>query len=209
MHEESLQCDWSIWSPSPYLLEIKALTIDCFYFSDQEVKMEEAMSHTGIHPFLFLFSGFFFFNTCMGRICLIPTNTSIHGVLALNLWLHAGDTLTNHKRWCVFFLIKAASFVVTSVHTSLHFYLLCDVSLQRFKRVLFSHDFTPFAWESICYNIGSWTITIAWLPKKSCREGWICASNWEPSEHQVHVNDNAWYCIISPSPPCLTFYMKS
>lgn len=44
-----------------------------------------------------------------------------------------------------FFLIKAASFVVTSVHTSLHFYLLCDVSLQRFKRVIFSHDFTPFA----------------------------------------------------------------
>lgn len=32
-----------------------------------------------------------------------------------------------------FFLIKAASFVVTSVHTSLHFYLLCDVSLQRFN----------------------------------------------------------------------------
>ena len=38
--------------------------------------MEEAMSHTGIHQFLFLFSGFFFSLTlCMGRIAsFIPTN---------------------------------------------------------------------------------------------------------------------------------------
>lgn len=128
MHEESLQCDWSIWSPSPYLLEIKALTIDCFYFSDQEVKMEEAMSHTGIHPFLFLFSGFFFFNTCMGRICLIPTNTSIHGVLALNLWLHAGDTLTNHKRWCVFFSLKQLH-LLSPLCTRLFTFTCCVMSV--------------------------------------------------------------------------------
>lgn len=86
---------------------IKALTIDCFYFSDQEVKMEEAMSHTGIRQFYlslqWLYYYFFSFNTCMGWNCLIPTNTSIHGVLALNLWLHAGDDLTNHSYMMCFF----------------------------------------------------------------------------------------------------------
>lgn len=112
---------------------IKALTIDCFYFSDQEVKMEEAMSHTGIHQFLFSLQWLFFFSLTpawaeTASFPLIP----IHGVPALDLWLHAGDMLTNHNRWFWgFFSIKAASFVVSSVHTvCLHFHLLFNVSPQ-------------------------------------------------------------------------------
>lgn len=58
----NLQCEWSIYLPpiSPW---IKALTIDCFYFSDQEVKMEEAMSHTGIHQFFLSLQWLFFLLT--------------------------------------------------------------------------------------------------------------------------------------------------
>lgn len=57
MHEEILGVI-DLFISLTRLSESKRLTIDCFYFSDQEVKMEEAMSHTGIHQFLFSFSGF-------------------------------------------------------------------------------------------------------------------------------------------------------
>lgn len=109
----------SVWMVYFYLPPIspwiKALTIDCFYFSDQEVKMEEAMSHTGIRQFYLSLQWlyyFFSFNTCMGWNCLIPTNTFIHGVLALNLWLHAGDDLTNHSyMMCFFSPLHLSSFI--------------------------------------------------------------------------------------------------
>lgn len=103
--------------------------MDCFYFSDQELKMEEAMSHTGIHQFLYLFSGFFF-NTCMGRIASFSL-ISIHGVPALDLLLHVWNTLTNHNLF-FFSPIEAASFVVSSLHIISSF-LDCNFSCSFSK----------------------------------------------------------------------------
>lgn len=82
-----------------YLPESNALTTDCFYFSDQEVKMEEAMSHTGIHPFFFsLFSGFFF-NTCMGPLASFPLITSHPwSADAVMCGCMLGDELTHRNR---------------------------------------------------------------------------------------------------------------
>jgi len=97
--------------------------------------MEEAMSHTGIHQFLFLFSGFFF-NTCMGPIASFPLIHPSMELLALNLWLHAGDTLTTHNQRVVFLLIEAHSCVATPNNHSEHMAdIVCCIFSQLCLRV--------------------------------------------------------------------------
>lgn len=173
MHEEYLQCEWSVYFPPTSW--IKALTVDCFYFSDQEVKMEEAMSHTGIHQFLFLFSGFFF-NTCMGQIASFSL-ISIRGVLALDLWLHAGDTLTNHHN--LFFSPIGAPSCVVFVYN-----LFFSDMKSAFERAF---------WAS-AYKMSPFSLV-------STAKGAPAVSSGGAATRQaikVHVNDNAWKPVSSP-----------
>lgn len=130
--------------------------------------MEEAMSHTGIRQFYLslqrlwcvIFDIIFFpLTPAWAEIVSLPLIRPSMEELALNLWLHAGDDLTNHN-CCVSFILfffpslaAAASIISTVILHSHPAATCCHPPIRIFSHLLESKNscgmLQMWNWDSV------------------------------------------------------------